>query len=778
MFTRTSICFSALISFSIFGTLGCGLEHELTLEESSALTKNTVGNTGNGQGTGLLPSQPGTAAPVKPQLHTGDINADGKITISDFQCYLLAVKAQMGNKPAPACQKIDTVHADLNCDDSVNVVDALIVRHQVFGYEQPLKQLSPVYKKKGDRFLHQACMDKYLHMPNNAASWLSRLNIPLEHVDAEDFSPLTKADLVAATITSKDLPEYLTDDEQALLDALKSAVNTRGSSSRTARRSRRSVTRINYDVLAEQAAELLTTVMLRALKNIETDGPAYRAVIGNSIARIILSNYRPKAYLDYLLIVSECDSDDLECREEVVKYPIGSSLIRKQLLTSGYGIQDLSEYIAAQASPFRTASHLALAAHSEALYLKALGIDFTEEFGVGDIEAAMAALEAAKSGLNSGNGSLTTVGSAPAACVNSNPITLGSSSLLGSCSAGETPGAAPAFGGPGGPVPAPDAMTGELNPAFQEVPPFMDENNPCYGIDAKFLFGTTTNDYKKVAGNAGGVAIDLIWDAATGKMQEGGWKYWGGKVMTTAGTFLGTVATGSPLAGDAFGETLKQGYEVYIDGLNDAPQGHVVYDMNGNHYNGETREEAIAAADAKDIKNTYNTLKLAEEAKEKAQKVLNGKKDANPLDDETGNEFLQACGQSSAQSFAACMVPKLPEEDSESSFGSVVQCESICLTAECTEGAFMVCQCKDMPQTSGAVGGNPQTSETPSSYDSSCHPACMLVGGPLLPEQPESMDCSSCVENESNSANLVELCSGGMIPPGLIELCGAIDPAP
>ncbi len=60
----------------------------------------------------------------------GDLNLDGNVNVADLNCMINLVLAELSNKAAPACLKVDKDKADFNCDGKVTVADqtALVTR--------------------------------------------------------------------------------------------------------------------------------------------------------------------------------------------------------------------------------------------------------------------------------------------------------------------------------------------------------------------------------------------------------------------------------------------------------------------------------------------------------------------------------------------------------------------------------------------------------------------------------------------------------------------------
>jgi hypothetical protein len=75
---------------------------------------------------------PAWAAPA------GDVTGDGKIDVSDVQCAIVAVLWSIaGSGAPPACLASGIEAADINCDDTVQISDALLTINYVLGVPPP-----------------------------------------------------------------------------------------------------------------------------------------------------------------------------------------------------------------------------------------------------------------------------------------------------------------------------------------------------------------------------------------------------------------------------------------------------------------------------------------------------------------------------------------------------------------------------------------------------------------------------------------------------------------
>ncbi|GMV40339.1 MAG: hypothetical protein AMXMBFR64_20550 [Myxococcales bacterium] len=64
-----------------------------------------------------------TAPALALPLHTGDINGDELVNVSDVNCYILATLANAQGEADPPCQSLPDADVDLQCDGKINVLD-------------------------------------------------------------------------------------------------------------------------------------------------------------------------------------------------------------------------------------------------------------------------------------------------------------------------------------------------------------------------------------------------------------------------------------------------------------------------------------------------------------------------------------------------------------------------------------------------------------------------------------------------------------------------------
>lgn len=55
------------------------------------------------------------------------------MTVPDVQCFILAALNTAAGLPTPACQKVETPWADLNCDGKLTAVDVLVAINLALG---------------------------------------------------------------------------------------------------------------------------------------------------------------------------------------------------------------------------------------------------------------------------------------------------------------------------------------------------------------------------------------------------------------------------------------------------------------------------------------------------------------------------------------------------------------------------------------------------------------------------------------------------------------------